>query len=82
MFTKNPNNHIRVAMTIDFLENGMSPDTIMEIISRLDWNNYNENVTREKVQYIADRFFNNDINPYSCTKIHTILQLPRSFCYD
>jgi len=82
MFTKNPNNHIRVAMTIDFLQNGMSPDTIMEIISRLDWNNYNENVTREKVQYISDRFFNNDINPYSCTKIHTILQLPRSFCYD
>lgn len=82
LFTDNPNNAVRVASTIDFLGIGLSPDQILNIFSRLNWTNYNEGITKEKVTYIADRHFNNDINSYSCTKIHTILQLPRSYCYD
>jgi len=82
LFTDNPNNAVRVASTIDFLDIGLSPDHILNIFSRLGWTNYNEGITKEKVTYISDRYFNNDINSYSCTKIHTILQLPRSYCYD
>ena len=81
VFTKNPSNHVRVASTIDFLDSGLSVEQILEIYSRLDWENYNEGVTKEKVNYIADRKNNNDLNAYSCSKLR-LLQIPRLCCYE
>jgi len=81
IFRANPGNDVRVATTIDLVESGLSVNQILEIYSMLDWENYNEGITKEKVEYIADRIHNNDLNAYSCSKLR-FLQIPRLCCYD
>lgn len=81
IFRANPSNAVRVAATIDFVDSGLTAEQILEIYSRLSWENYNEEVTKEKVGYIADRIYNNDLNAYSCSKLR-FLKIPRLCCYD
>ena len=81
IFRANPGNDVRVAATIDFVDSGLSVDQILEIYSRLGWENFNEGITREKVEYIADRIYNKDLQAYSCSKLR-YLQIPRLCCYD
>lgn len=82
ILTKNPNNNIRVAATIDFLHAGFSPKEINQIFSKCGWSNYKPSVTIEKITYLAQRVNTyNDLSPYSCQKLR-IMKVPRMCCVE
>ena len=81
ILSKNPNHNVRVAATIDFLHAGFSPEEIIKIYSKCGWSNFNEGVTKEKINYLAQRVYNDDMSAYSCQKLR-ILKIPRVCCVD
>ena len=81
ILSKNPNHNVRVSATIDFLHAGFSPEEIIKIYSKCGWSNFNEGVTRDKINYLAQRVYNDDMSAYSCQKLR-ILKVPRVCCVD
>ena len=81
ILSKNPNHNVRVAATIDFLHAGFSPEEIIQIYSKCGWSNFNEGITKEKINYLAQRVYNDDMSAYSCQKLR-IMKVPRVCCVD
>jgi len=82
IISKNPNHYVRVAATIDFLYAGFSPTEILTIYSKCGWSNFNSNITKEKITYLAQRVLKyNDLSPYSCQKLR-VMKIPRMCCVD
>ena len=63
-----PRHDARVAATIDLLLLGYSIDEIVEIFSKLNWVDFNEEFTRYQVQQIKDRHY----KPYGCRKLRKL----------
>ena len=82
IISKNPNHYVRVSATIDFLHAGFSPTEILTIYSKCGWSNFNSNITKEKITYLAQRVLKyNDLSPYSCQKLR-VMKVPRMCCVD
>lgn len=52
---KEPRHEVRVAVTVDLLDCGYSVDEVCETYSKIGWADFNPDVTRYQVEYIAGR---------------------------
>lgn len=64
ILTEDPSHEVRTAATIILLMS-FSPDEIVEIYSKIGWKDFNENITRYQVEYLAKKC----LKPYSCRKL-------------
>jgi len=63
MMTAEPRHSARVASTVDLLQAGLSPDTILGVYRKLGWNDFNENVTKYQINNVVY------LKPFGCRKL-------------
>lgn len=73
--TPNPSHTARVAMVIDLMWTGLTKNQIVDIISQLEW----EDFDRAKTEYQVEQIFKKGYKPYSCRRLRE-LKIPEVCC--
>ena len=68
-----PRHAVRVAVTVDLLQAGLSKDTIFNIYKALGWRDWDPDITRYQIEHCEY------LKPYSCAKLRR-LGIPRECC--
>lgn len=69
---ENPLDIVRVAVTLDLIELGFSDKTILKMFSHLNWRDWNEYITLDKIEYNRERFNKRKYNSFSCHKLEDL----------
>jgi len=68
-----PPHCVRVAATLDLLANGLTPEEIFDIYSKLGWRDWNPHITEYQIKSLIK------LKPYSCRKLRR-LGIPEVCC--
>jgi len=74
---KNPSHPARVATTIDLLNSGISPETILHWYSTLGWRDFDVKTIKYQIDHIARAGYHS----YSCRRLRE-LKIPRRCCVE
>ena len=73
-----PSYTLRQIATIDLYSIGFTEEQIVQLFSELGWEDFNEDITRDKVNYYC-KGFREGHKPYSCSKLKE-LGIPKNCC--
>lgn len=65
LLTKEPRHDVRVAATVDLLNAGIPPKTIFEAYTKLNWADWDSEVTEYQIKNV------NYLKPFSCSKLRS-----------
>ncbi len=71
-YTKHPDHFIRTQFTLELIYLGYDVDSILNILSKMGWDNFDYNISRYHVQKLFDKVKSKKLLPASCSTLRNL----------